>query len=227
MAQARTSTATYTVGICWMRSHAFLRRMSPPDRSRDTSPASVSSQVTGVKESRRPRPAPSPRAPGPRSPAPEGPTTTCTGCPCWSRLSVCGAGVLVGRRTDSLTLLGACAAVVEVAYVTYAIVFAPIGGGLQGRHLLPIFVVVPTLAWVVVAEHLGRSSWPGLVRRQAILVGVVMGWQLVSVLVNGRRYAVGVDGPIWFFSAARSGRFHGVGGRGSPPPLWGRSGSGT
>jgi len=85
--------------------------------------------------------------------------------------------------------LGACAAVVEVAYVTYAIVFAPIGGGLQGRHLLPIFVVVPTLAWVVVAEHLGRSSWPGLVRRQAILVGVVMGWQLVSVLVNGRRYA--------------------------------------
>jgi hypothetical protein len=118
-------------------------------------------------------------------------------------VSVCGAAVLVGRRTDSLTVIGAFVVVIVVAYGTFATVFALIGANLQGRHLLPIFVVIPTLAGVALAEHLGRSGL-GLARRQAILVGVVMaGLQLLSVLVNGRRYAVGADGPVWFFSAAQ------------------------
>lgn len=118
-------------------------------------------------------------------------------------VTVCGGAALIGGRADQLTLIGALVAIGVVAYVTHATVFQPIGGSMQGRHLLPVFVIIPTLAGVVMAEDLGRSPRSGLARRLAVLVGVSMAvLQLLSVVVNARRYAVGLDGPIWFLDAA-------------------------
>ncbi len=87
-----------------------------------------------------------------------------------------------------------------VGYVVQGTVFSPIGGGIQGRHLLPAFSLLPILAGVVLHEKVsvagGRRRLFGFV---AVVVGAV---QVFSVMVNGRRYAVGVDGPAVFLAEA-------------------------
>lgn len=113
-----------------------------------------------------------------------------------------GVALLVGRRADRWSLAGAMAAALVVAYVISATVFYPIGAGVQGRHLIPIFSIVSILAGVVVVEVLpavGRdATW-----RLFVAVGTVMaGLQLLSLLLNARRYAVGSNGPVMFLADA-------------------------
>jgi len=87
-----------------------------------------------------------------------------------------------------------------VAYVTYARVFHPVGAGLQGRHLLPFFAIVPVLAGIVVSERLPR---PTLALLPVLAVGLPA-LQLIGLHLNGKRYAVGLTGgPLWFPPAAR------------------------
>ncbi len=114
-------------------------------------------------------------------------------------ITIIGGALLVGRRADRLTIVASLIVILVVAYITYATVFYPIEVGLQGRHLLPIFMIVPMLAGVALAEHLQLTGHAAAARRLAAVVGVTMAvLQLLSLLVNGRRYAVGLDGPIWF-----------------------------
>ena len=117
---------------------------------------------------------------------------------------VIGGAILVGKRPDQLTLIGACAGLVVVDYVTHATVFYPIQASVQGRHLLPFFVLIPILSGVAFTEHLQDGAERKLAKRLAIVVGVVMAaLQLVAIVVNSRRYAVGTDGPIWFIPDAQ------------------------
>ncbi len=109
-----------------------------------------------------------------------------------------GAAVLLGRTADRVTILLSFLAVIAVAYVTYASVFYPVGFGVQGRHLIPLFLIVPMLAGIVVAEQGAPVA-----RRLGIGVGVLVPLaQAVSVYVNARRYAVGLDGPVLFLDEA-------------------------
>jgi len=118
-------------------------------------------------------------------------------------ITIIGGALLVGRRADRWTIVGSLFAIVVVAYVTYATVFYPIDGNIQGRHLLPMFMIVPILAGVTLAEHLRLTGRADAAGRLAAVVGVTMAvLQLLSLLVNGRRYAVGLDGPIWFVPSA-------------------------
>lgn len=115
-------------------------------------------------------------------------------------VSIIGAAAIFGARADAITLVLGFLYVCLVGYVVQGTVFSPIGGGIQGRHLLPAFALLPILAGVVLHEKVsvagGRRRLFGFV---AVVVGAV---QVFSVMVNGRRYAVGVDGPAVFLAEA-------------------------
>ncbi|PZS18919.1 MAG: hypothetical protein DLM57_05345 [Pseudonocardiales bacterium] len=114
-----------------------------------------------------------------------------------------GLAVLVGSRADRWSLAGWLVATVLLAYVTYATVFFPIAAGLQGRHMLPFFMMVPVLAGVVVAERFGTAA-PSAMRRFVGIAAVVMpALQFVGLYLNARRYAVGANGPMLFFGKSQ------------------------
>ncbi len=111
------------------------------------------------------------------------------------------AALLLGRRRERLVIVVMIAVTLLVADVTYARVFYPINAGLQGRHMLPLFAVLPLLSGVVLARRLSASA----LRR--VLVGVTAVFvpsQVAFLYLNGKRYAVGLDsGPLWFLPDAR------------------------
>ena len=119
-------------------------------------------------------------------------------------VSVIGAAAIIGSRADAITLVLGFLYVCLVGYVVQGTVFAPIQGAIQGRHLLPTFSLIPILAGVVLHEKVSGEALAGGRRRLFGFVGVVVGAvQLFSLLINARRYAVGVDGPAVFLSAAQ------------------------
>lgn len=114
-----------------------------------------------------------------------------------------GTAALLGSRADRWTLVLWAGLVVAVAYFTYATVFYPVGASLQGRHILAVFVLLPVLAGVVVVEKLtavDAAVTRRMFRIMAVLVPVL---QFVSFYLNGRRYAVGSTGPVWFLPDAQ------------------------
>lgn len=116
---------------------------------------------------------------------------------------VVGIGVLIGRRADRWTLIIWVFAMVVVCYVTFATVFYTVGAGVQGRHMLAFFMLLPLLAGVVVVERLDEFD-PAVIRRIFLLIAVVMpAFQWLSLYINARRYAVGTNGPIWFLGHSK------------------------
>lgn len=128
----------------------------------------------------------------------------------WILLAVLlvGMAIILGERRDRWSLTGWLVATYLVAFGVYASVFYPIRAGLQGRHILPFFILCPILAGVVVAERLQVLA-PDAARRVFGLVALVMPvLQLTGLYVNARRYAVGTNGPYYFFG---SSKWHPVG----------------
>lgn len=114
-----------------------------------------------------------------------------------------GAAVLLGSRADRWTLVLWSLVVVVVAYVTYATVFFPVRAGLQGRHILAVFMLLPMLAGVAAVDRLDHID-ATVGRRMFRLAAVVMPvLQFVSLYLNSRRYAVGVSGAVWFLPSAQ------------------------
>ena len=92
--------------------------------------------------------------------------------------------------------LAACALVAFGLTIVVSVFQLRTGYGAQGRHVLPVLVLVPLWA----GEVLRRSGGPG---RLVVAAGVL--WsagQAVAWLANARRGAVGTDGPWWFFGDA-------------------------
>ena len=114
-----------------------------------------------------------------------------------------GAGMLVARRSDLWRMIVVLLAVGVSAYAIAAIVFFPIGGGLQGRHMIPMFIVVPMLAGVVLRERWGAGDGRTM-RRFGWFIGVSVALvQMVAFYINGQRYAVGWNGPVWWLDEAK------------------------
>ncbi|MEP6650258.1 MAG: DUF2142 domain-containing protein [Lapillicoccus sp.] len=106
--------------------------------------------------------------------------------------------LIVGDRRDRAVVLGVVVVALVVSYLTYARVFFPINAGLQGRHVLPIFAVVPIWSGVVVAERLRLRTFGVVVRVAAVALPLVV---VVGLYLNAKRYAVGLgpdSGPRWF-----------------------------
>ena len=119
-------------------------------------------------------------------------------------VTLIGSAVLLGRRADAWTLMLSLLYVCVVGYVVQATVFTPIQAGIQGRHLLPVFALVPILAGVVLQERLADFDSGQARRRLFGFVAVVVAFvQVFAILVNARRYAVGIEGPIWFLPTAK------------------------
>ena len=71
------------------------------------------------------------------------------------------------------------------------------GFGAQGRHVLPVLVLVPLSAGEILRRRPQGLGW--------LLPAVGVLWaagQAVAWLANARRAAVGTDGSWWFFGAA-------------------------
>ncbi|MET3806571.1 hypothetical protein ABIB25_003587 [Nakamurella sp. UYEF19] len=122
----------------------------------------------------------------------------------WIMLGVLliGAAALLAPRSDRLTMLVWFLLLLLIAYFTYATVFFTVDAGLQGRHLLAFFQLIPLLAGVVLVERLDQLD-SAVTARFFTLVAVVMPVvQVISLYVNARRYAVGSAGPVWFLPAA-------------------------
>lgn len=112
-----------------------------------------------------------------------------------------GTAFLEGRRRDRWVLVVATTVTIVVAYILFAAVFYPIRTGVQGRHMLPLFVIVPVLAGVVITDRLGRN---GLVRGFTVVAVLIPVLQFLGLYVNARRYAVGESGkPLIFFGSAQ------------------------
>jgi hypothetical protein len=119
----------------------------------------------------------------------------------WSVLAVLllTLALLVGTRKERWALAGLLAVTFVLAGVTYATAFYPVQAGLQGRHVLPLFVASPMLAGVIVVGRLSELRLVLEQRRLIASVGIVMGvLQAFSVYWNGRRYATGTGGPLFY-----------------------------
>ncbi len=111
-------------------------------------------------------------------------------------------GLVLGDRRDRVVVVGVLLVAVVVSYVTYSRVFFGVNAGLQGRHVLPIFALVPVWSGVVVAERLRPRLFAVGVRVAAVALPLVV---LTGLYLNAKRYAVGLgpdSGPRWFVPAA-------------------------
>jgi hypothetical protein len=109
-------------------------------------------------------------------------------------------GFALARRRERILLLSAAVACVVVPLVLHAVLKASAGITLQGRHILPLLVLVPLLAGEMILR--GRPA-AALSRRLTWLVVPAAGVQVVAWYDNAHRAAVGQDGPLAFFAHAQ------------------------
>jgi hypothetical protein len=128
-----------------------------------------------------------------------------TSMPQWAYLvwylllfSVIVLALLVGTRRERFTLIGLLVTLGVLPVVLLAAVMRHTGFGVQARHIMALTVVIPILAGVIVATRafrLGESVPRLLPAWVAIGTGAI---HVVAWYTNARRYATGLDGPIWF-----------------------------
>ena len=105
-----------------------------------------------------------------------------------------------GLDRDRWVLAVAMTVTIVVAYFIHATLFFP-SAGVQGRHMLPLFVFGPIFAWVVVFDRLGKNELARIFALGALLLPAI---QMLGLYYNARRYAVGVSNqPLIFFGHAQ------------------------
>jgi hypothetical protein len=93
--------------------------------------------------------------------------------------------------------LAASAVVALGLAIAVSVVQLRTGFGAQGRHVLPVLVLVPLWAGELLRRRPEGLGWLLPVAGALWAVGQVVAWQ-----ANARRGAVGSDGSWWFFGAA-------------------------
>jgi len=117
-------------------------------------------------------------------------------------LALAALALRTGDRRERAALAAALAAALLLPMLMWVYVIRQTGFGLQGRHVLPLLVAVPLIAGDVLRAHAAEI---GDRARRALLVGIPVTAAAVHLLAfywNGRRSAVGVDGPLLFFTDA-------------------------
>ena len=106
------------------------------------------------------------------------------------------AALVAGRARDRLAMAGATLVAIALPVLLNALVLRPIAWEVQGRHVLPVTVIVPLLAAEIVVQRTADSAF----RRIAIAAGAVLcaAVQFTGFLADAHRNAVGVDAG-WFF----------------------------
>jgi len=113
------------------------------------------------------------------------------------------AAFAAGRWRDQLVLSASIVGAFVVILAIGGLVIEASGFGMQGRYVLPFIAVIPMLAGDILARapavrtgRLGRAVTLAAGALAAVLL-------FVAWATNGRRYAVGDRGPVWFVDAAR------------------------
>jgi len=109
----------------------------------------------------------------------------------------------IAPRRQRLVLAAACAGSLAVPVAFSMLLVASTGFDVQGRHMLPLVVIVPLLAGEMVARN--RSRLPVTAARAAFtaLVSLVALVHLIGWYWNARRHAVGAHGPLCFLGGAQ------------------------
>jgi hypothetical protein len=117
-------------------------------------------------------------------------------------LALVAAGSAVSGRRERLVLAAMGLAGLAGPVIFYVLIIRPTGGGLQGRHVLPVLVLIPLLAGEVLNRHRERvrTAWRALLTTTIPLAAAVI--QVAAWYVNARHYAVGGSGPVWFLGRA-------------------------
>ena len=104
---------------------------------------------------------------------------------------------------ERLLVVAALAGAAVITLAMDALVFQQTYFPVYGRYLLPIGMLVPLVSADTVTRY--RDRLPALALRvgpPVILVGMGL-VQLTGVWTSAHRSAVGIDGPRWFFGAAK------------------------
>lgn len=122
------------------------------------------------------------------------------------------AGGLRWAPARGKVVLAVCAlALAVLPLAQYILVQRHTGFGLQGRHVLPILVIVPLLAGELLRRAHDRFAAARVRDLVALTFAGIALAQFTALYWNGRRSAVGLDGPLVFFDGAQW----------SPPLGWG------
>jgi hypothetical protein len=109
--------------------------------------------------------------------------------------------LLATTRRGRLVMAVSIGAVVVGGGVLYAALIVLLNEPVeyvQGRYIMALSVVVPLVAAELLAINY-RRLWPQRPGGLAVSIGVTVAIaQLWAVYINARRYAVGVDGPLFF-----------------------------
>lgn len=128
----------------------------------------------------------------------------------FATLAAVGAAIRWAPRR-ARAVMAVCALAVAVLPLAQYVVFQRhTGFGLQGRHVLPILVIVPLLAGELLRRHRDRlpANRAGFVALAFVGIGAT---HFVALYWNAWRSAVGLDGPFVFLGDAEW----------SPPVGWG------
>ena len=116
--------------------------------------------------------------------------------------------LVIGTWRDRLVIVVVVAAVTLVGaaltgYLTQSFGYSVAGQGVQGRYLMPLAIWLPIASGEVLLRRRDRlrAPLPGALMAAAVLLAAVV--QVGALYVNAHRYAVGADGPGWFFSVAQ------------------------
>jgi len=109
--------------------------------------------------------------------------------------------LFLGSRREKWALGLLIASNILVVPVFNAFFAAPVKSGVQGRWLLPMAVAMPLLSGVVIGRNLRPDSVSA--RNVGVWIAAAVGAvQFLALYQNGRRYAVGPTGPLWFFPSS-------------------------
>jgi len=109
-------------------------------------------------------------------------------------LLLAGLALVLGSARERADVLLTVAVALGVT-VAVSLFQLRTGYGVQGRHVLPVLVLVPLWAGEVLWRH-------GASRHGAVIAAGAAGAQLVAWWANARRQAIGADGSWWFVGAA-------------------------
>lgn len=107
------------------------------------------------------------------------------------------------KPADGWTLVVWFAAGLVISWVTYAVVFYPVGASLQGRDVIALFIPLPVLAGSMISVQKGPIFGIPLRRLFMITAAIIPVFHIASIYINARRYAVGVNGPVWFLGRSQ------------------------
>ena len=107
-----------------------------------------------------------------------------------------------GSTRERRVVAGATLVAVLLPGIEQWLLYRHTGFWIQGRYFLPILLAAPLLYGEIVLRRAEGLAPDWRRRLPPLFLAVAAALQLAGWWVNSRRYAVGTDGPVWFFGQA-------------------------